>query len=494
MRLRPILLSLALLMAGSSAFAQFMGDVAGVHNFGPGSKSPITGGRTDFCSDCHAPHSGQDRGLWNQTLTTQSYAVYTSGTEANKGTQPSLGEDSNLCLSCHDGTVGVGTTTAYGQVSTQGSMYKQDVFGNNMQPSHPFSLALPLQDNVDLISTLIVNGVTGDSTGSVKLVNGNIECTSCHEPHVQARDPISPNFLVMNSANGAMCLACHDPTRQMSGKLNPLAGWATSAHASSPARIAPTAGVGSYPTMAATACIGCHAPHNGSGSSRLLRGQNEQDCIPCHNGGSNVSPAAPNIFSEYVTPKIGHPFPSSTNAHDASEAILLNNNRHATCVDCHSGHGSQAVTTFPPPPSIRLSQQGVAGINALDGNSVLNPAVNQFENCLRCHGSSSGKQILPIYGYAPVRLVSNGDPLNVIPQLSLAASSSHPVIHARSSALPQPSLLLNMLNLDGITQGRAMGTQILCTDCHNSDDNREFGNGPEWPTRLQVVTYSGAAI
>jgi hypothetical protein len=39
-----------------------------------------------------------------------------------------------------------------------------------------------------------------------------------------------------------------------------------------------------------------------------------------------------------------------------------------------------------------------------------------------------------------------------------------------------------MLNLDGITSGRTMGTQLLCTDCHNSDDNREFGgtgaNGP----------------
>jgi len=41
-----------------------------------------------------------------------------------------------------------------------------------------------------------------------------------------------------------------------------------------------------------------------------------------------------------------------------------------------------------------------------------------------------------------------------------------------------------MLNLDGSGSGtgRAMGTQILCTDCHNSDDNREFGgsgsNGP----------------
>ena len=113
---------------------------------------------------------------------------------------------------------------------------------------------------------------------------------------------------------------------------------------------------------------------------------------------------------------------------------------------------------------------------------MLTPAVNQYENCLRCHGTSSGKQILPIYGYFPVRAVSAGDPLNLIPQFAVTATSSHPVMHARSSALAQPSLLANMLNLDGITPGRAMGTQILCTDCHNSDDNREFGgsgaNGP----------------
>ena len=39
-----------------------------------------------------------------------------------------------------------------------------------------------------------------------------------------------------------------------------------------------------------------------------------------------------------------------------------------------------------------------------------------------------------------------------------------------------------MLNLDGVSQGRSMGTQILCTDCHNSDDNREFGgSGPNGP-------------
>ena len=66
--------------------------------------------------------------------------------------------------------------------------------------------------------------------------------------------------------------------------------------------------------------------------------------------------------------------------------------------------------------------------------------------------------------------------------VAVTATSSHPVMHARSSSLAQPSLLGNMLNLDGITPGRAMGTQILCSDCHNSDDNRESGgtgaNGP----------------
>ncbi len=39
-----------------------------------------------------------------------------------------------------------------------------------------------------------------------------------------------------------------------------------------------------------------------------------------------------------------------------------------------------------------------------------------------------------------------------------------------------------MMNLDGRTNGRTMGARILCTDCHNSDDNREFGGiGPNGP-------------
>ncbi len=498
----------AILLAGTTLSAQIVGDALGVHNLGPGGPSPLTGSRPDSCAYCHAPHSGLNTGLWNQKLTTQTYTTYSSNTEKNITTQPALGNVSNQCLSCHDGTVAVGATVAYGQVTTRGSMLTADVFGSNMQSSHPFSLALPLQDNIDLAASLAANGTTADPTHAVKLINGNVECTSCHNPHVQAKDPISLNFLVKDSSSGQLCLACHDPSRTTGGQSNPLADWSTSAHALSTSKISPQALLGSYPTVATDACISCHAPHNASGPNRLLRGQNEQDCISCHNGGANVSPMAPyaNVFAEYAAPKVGHPFPASTNPHDATEAALLNNNRHATCVDCHNAHGSEPVGVFPPAPLMRISQKDVPGVSANDGTTVLTPAVNQYENCLRCHGTSSGKQIQTIYGYFPVRAVSAGDPLNLIPQFAVTATSSHPVMHTRSSALAQPSLLANMLNLDGITPGRAMGTQIFCTDCHNSDDNREFGgsgaNGPHgsrWTHILerryefsQTVTPGGA--
>ena len=118
----------------------------------------------------------------------------------------------------------------------------------------------------------------------------------------------------------------------------------------------------------------------------------------------------------------------------------------------------------------------------MDGLTVLTPSINQYETCLRCHGTSLGKQRLQALGYSPMRVVAAADPLNMIPQFAQTATSSHPVTHPRSSPLPQPSLLVNMLNLSGLPSSRLVGTQLFCSDCHNSDDNREFGgtgaNGP----------------
>jgi hypothetical protein len=187
--------------------------------------------------------------------------------------------------------------------------------------------------------------------------------------------------------------------------------------------------------------------------------------------------AKPNISHAVITATGNH-------SHSARESELLNNNRHATCVDCHNPHSTKQVgLSFPQPPLIRLSQAGIDGISAADGRSVVSPATNQYENCLRCHGTSTGKTAnTAAYGYLPTRLVSEPDPLNIIPQFSLTSNSGHPVMHDRNSPYPQPSLRSNMLNLDGIRPGRDMGVRLLCTDCHNSDDNREFGGtGPNGP-------------
>jgi len=498
-KFRIFLAGLTMMFAGTNLLAQFTGDVLGMHSLGPGSTSPIRGARPDACAYCHAPHGGQNIGLWNQKLTTQTYTLYTSTTEANKDRQPHLGSDSNHCLSCHDGTVagGVGNTTAYGQVSMTGSMSSRDVFGSSLSSSHPLSMVRPLKDSISLVASIVASGKTADTTGAIKLIQGDVECTSCHNPHVQAKDLLSLNFLAKDSSSGQMCLACHDPLRTLGSQVNPLADWPTSAHALSTAAISQSASLGSYPTVNKAACIACHSSHTAAGPARLLRGANEADCIACHNG-SNISPmpAYANVFPEYAK-TTGHPFPSAPNPHDETESVaangnpatvLLNNNRHATCVDCHNAHSSQQVgAVFPPPPLIRISQKDIAGISATDGTTVLTPAINQYENCLRCHGMSTrtttGTNPVNPYGYTPMRAVVTPDYLNLIPQFAITAASSHPVVRT-ATAVNQISLRTFMLNVDGSESKRTMGvgTQLMCTDCHNSDDNREFGGlGPNGP-------------
>ncbi len=501
MRLK-LLITGMLVLAASKLPAQYSGDVLGQHQLTVGSGSQVTGQAAQGCLYCHAPHSGfaQGTALWNQKLTTTTYIPYTSSTYHQQGNaQPTLGSDSNLCLSCHDGTIAVGQTIAYGQMIISGTVNGTDLVGgvdaNNqhpLQPQHPFSVVTPLKDSPDLIASL-VQGKTGDPT--VNLIKGNVECTSCHDPHVENKDQVSTTFLVRDSSKGQLCVACHDPTRTVTGgagqwQKNPLTSWTNSAHAQAANQVAANANVGSYSTVGQNACLSCHMPHNAPGPTRLTRAPNELDCVNCHGGGANVSPAAPNVLAEYTKAgNVGHPFPQGTNTHDANEDLIgqnvvLNNNRHATCVDCHNAHSSLQVASFTNllPPSIRPSQGAIAGVSA-DGTTIINPAVNQYENCLRCHGNSSGKVANPVFGYLPTRAVAPADTLNLIPQFAASATSAHPVMYPSSgSALPQPTLLTNMWNLTGTVQERAMGSQILCTDCHNNDDNREFdGSSPNGP-------------
>ncbi len=509
MKLQVLLGCLAVCFSAGPAAAQISTDVIGQHALGPGSSSPVKGTAPGSCQYCHAPHSGLDNDLWNQKLTVQSYTPYSSSTYAEKGnsTVPPQTQ-TNLCLSCHDGTIAAGTTVVYGQIAT-GKLTAQDTIAN-LQPSHPVSLVLPLNDAPDLVASLYSSGTTADAA-NVKLVRGNLECTTCHNPHVESKDTVARNFLVKDSSSGALCLACHDPNRVLNGAPSGLAGWAQSIHATSTTAVQNLP----YGTLALNACLNCHADHNAAGPDWLLRGAGDQVCLNCHSGTSPVNVITPaarggtvipprvaptptaksarwNVAAEYA--KIGHPLASGTNqaqtppiispsqAARSGRVIMPNNPTLTGCIDCHNPHSVQATTSYTAAPQVRASQVGVVGVSATNSVAAVKTALAEYEVCFRCHGASRGKDVSAKFGYAPLRSSLDGDPLNLIPQFGNLSRSSHPVAQNRTSSLPQPSLRQNMLNLDGSTLGREMGQRIYCSDCHNSDDNREFGgSGPNGP-------------
>lgn len=498
--MKKLLFSFALLLAVSAA-AQVVAtdeDILGVHNLGVAS-NPVKGLGSNACLYCHAPHSGQTKGpLWGQTYSGQTYSFYKSDTLQNTSTQPELGKDSSLCLSCHDGTVAPGQLVPSGTTTMYGTMTSilNPADPSKLENSHPFSLKLPLKDSADLVASIFQSQTTADDTQAVKLVKGNVECTSCHNAHVQKIDPASPQFLVRPNKNGDLCKSCHE-TRQdrtVGDRKNPLALWTTSVHASSAAQVAGSAGLGGYSTVAEFACSSCHSSHDAAPVPGLLRKSTiysqadatSQSCLKCHDGSKVLVEPIANILAE--TNKGGHPFASSNNQHSSAEAVLLNDNRHATCVDCHDGHTAKKTDMFDLPPNLRPSQAGASGIR-IDGTVLAASAVNQYETCLRCHGASSGKQAPTSFGYLPLRLATGGDRLNVLLQFNTTASA-HPVMRDAQHQ-NQTSLLPNMWDVTGKVQLRTMGNRIYCTDCHNSENNREFGgtgpNGPHGSSNAHIL-------
>ena len=307
---RWVLICILLLRAGAVLGQTPTADVLGTHNLASGGASPTTGFLAP-CQFCHAPHSGihGTPSLWSQKLSTASYTLYTSPTLVNQPQQPAIASVSNLCLSCHDGTVAPGQTTPYGNIKMQGSMQGQDVFGTNLQSVHPFNFKLGsnnlLQQADNLVSSVYTNGTTGNT--AVKLINNNVQCTSCHEPHVQNIDPAAQNFLVVNNSQSALCLACHistpagsfpalaqmikaqagttDSSQAVNGaptrtntdvgtvdRSTALMSWRLGAHAEASNRISKSAEAifGPYGDVRLNACLSCHTPHNGTGSELLV--------------------------------------------------------------------------------------------------------------------------------------------------------------------------------------------------------------------------------
>ncbi len=482
MALAQALACVLLLAALTRAQTNPTTDVLGVHDMSSGN-SPMHGPNANACIYCHAPHNALSTiPLWNQTLSTNQYILYPDST-STPAAPTKVGTASQKCLSCHDGSVGVGRTVGIGTLQMTGTL--RSSLGTQLEGSHPFSMQPQLKDNATLVSTLVASHTTKDLT--VSLVENNIECPTCHDVHNQYKDLRSPKFLVRDNTGSRLCFACHDVgARTVGGINNSLNAWPNSAHALSTIAVSQNAQLGGYSTVSEFACSNCHSSHNALGMGLLRKNPNlpanadetSQACFTCHDGSDNLAQPLLNVTGAFNGQQ-GHPFPDANNPHSTNEPIVLNRNRHTTCADCHNSHAAQPTTSFSATPELRPSQIGVAGVT-LDG-LVVATATYQYENCLRCHGSSQNKQSLPAYGYMPARALFSGDTLDVSLQFAHGATSSHPVMRDAGN-LARPSLLKAMWNIGSTVQGRPMSLRILCTDCHNNDNDREFGGtGPNGP-------------
>lgn len=161
----------------------------------------------EICIVCHTPHnaiSATDAPLWNHTLTTASFTLYSSSTlDATLG-QPD--GNSLLCLSCHDGTVAL---DSYGGATGSTTIGAGGLVGTDLSDDHPVSFTYdatlygldPGLNDPDNTNSGLGSTITDDL-----LFSGKMQCGSCHDVH----DDTNGNFLIISNDASALCLTCHN--------------------------------------------------------------------------------------------------------------------------------------------------------------------------------------------------------------------------------------------------------------------------------------------
>ncbi|MDH5444211.1 MAG: cytochrome C [Gammaproteobacteria bacterium] len=189
------------------------------HDF---SSRTYTGGQ--ICVTCHTPHGSNtdvtDAPLWNHTLTTQTYTLYSSDTLNATVGDPSGA--SKLCLSCHDGSVAVdsfGGTKSAGNTETL--IGSRAVGADGLNNDHPISFvynkALADADGAlfdPATKTVTIGSGAKQKTGTIAAVllpGGTLECSSCHDVHnTFTYAQTGSRLLRISDAGSKICLSCHD--------------------------------------------------------------------------------------------------------------------------------------------------------------------------------------------------------------------------------------------------------------------------------------------
>jgi len=164
----------------------------------------------EMCNVCHTPHNAlavTDAPLWDHTVTTATFTLYSSPSMDATVGQPT--GSSKLCLSCHDGTVALDNYAG----ETSGTTFISGVrnVGTDFSNDHPISFtydATLATDDGDLFDPAVKLSSLGGTVDEDMLLAGQVQCSSCHDVHRGGSS--TGKLLVMSNAGSALCLTCHD--------------------------------------------------------------------------------------------------------------------------------------------------------------------------------------------------------------------------------------------------------------------------------------------
>jgi predicted CXXCH cytochrome family protein len=498
MKARAHLLAAALALAAEPGAGRADSIVNTSHNLSVSGPGPVTAtSETQVCVFCHTPHDSNPTGpLWNHQLSSGvTYVKYSSPTMvaySSQSSAPDPNGGSKLCLSCHDGTVALGSVGSRPTLITlQGGKLQMapgdtGYIGTDLSATHPISFVVTDQ----LVATNNTNNPSGLALNSVSAMRADpdvhldaldrVQCTSCHNPHSDANYASSGVHFYNKALRSDPCVVCHvtAPT-DMGGHLvaatavQPIAPSAPATPSALMSRVtgakllqqvgpppgsggdAPAgaiAGAGG-PTQAhvkATTlpirCMSCHRNHtSGDGKRALLLGRAEDACFRCHGPSApqeqldgrlaaGVTPV--DLMIEFEKPS-HHPieFPGDHKPNERTPETNPNARRHVLCVDCHDAHGTLARQpkrtgmSATPSPTRRFSTEA--------------------ELCFLCHGAAAN------------RPASQPDVSR-----QFASTSYHPV-RAPGRGSRVPSLIPPLTTV----------SMIGCSDCHGNDN----ASGPVGP-------------
>lgn len=164
----------------------------------------------EICLPCHAPHNNRASSvvvLWNHADTTAGYTMYSSGSmNAAIPTGPSAG--SKTCLSCHDGTVALdsfGGNTGTNFISASSTALLSTDLSNDHPISFTYNTSIASLDRF-LKDPATANSGLGGTIANDMLIEGKVECSSCHDVHNQYN---VTKLLKKSNAGSALCTTCH---------------------------------------------------------------------------------------------------------------------------------------------------------------------------------------------------------------------------------------------------------------------------------------------